>query len=179
MMNVLCGRSRTLQIVDGAQTSIFSSERIQPSSFRTHEGSRSRLAHIRTELSSEPETIWLPSGENATEITDPVCPRSSLSCSPVFPSHTRTETIRWPSGENATDKTDPLRPCSSLSNPPVFASHSRTEVSEEPEIIWWPSGENATERTGSVCPRSSLSCSPVFPSHTRTDLSQEPETIRL
>jgi hypothetical protein len=59
----------------------------------------------------EPETIRLPSGENATDLAAEVCPCSSLNCSPVFASHTRTdlseepETIRLPSGENAAHET--------------------------------------------------------------------------
>jgi hypothetical protein len=66
-MSMLCGRSRTLQIVDGTQTSLSAPDMIHPSSFRTHGASRFRLSHTRTDLSSEPETIRLPSGENATD----------------------------------------------------------------------------------------------------------------
>src|SRR5258708_2227195 len=111
MMRVLCGRSKTLQTVDGIQTSRFSSDRIQPSSFMTQESSRLRLWQTRIDLSQEPETIRLPSGENLTDVTAPVCPCSCLNCSPVFASHTRTdlssepETIRLPSGENVTEQT--------------------------------------------------------------------------
>src|SRR5258708_7206824 len=89
--SVLCGQSRTLQIVDGTQTSLSAPDRIQPSASTTHDASRFRLSHTRTELSREPETIRLPSGENATEVTTSVCPCSFLSCSPVFASQTRTD----------------------------------------------------------------------------------------
>src|SRR6266700_1786907 len=96
--------------------------------------------------------IWLPSGENATELTGLVCPCSSLSCSPVFASNTCTdwskepETIWLPSGENATELTLLVCPCSSLSCLPVFASHSCTDWSEEPETIWVPFLDNAMQR---------------------------------
>src|SRR5258707_645415 len=155
MMSVLCGRSKTLQIVDGTQTSLSAPDRIQPSSSIIHEGSRSRSAHTRTEWSQEPETMRLPSGENETEVTLLVCPCSSFSCSPVIKSHIRTdlssepETIRLPSGENETEVTQSVCPCSFLSNSPVFASHTRTDLSSELEAIRLPSGENATELTES------------------------------
>src|SRR6266540_7220557 len=90
-MTVLCGQSRTLQIVDGTQTSL-----PQPSSFMTHKASRFRLAQTRTDLSLDPETTRLPSGENAGEVTESVCPYSTLICSPVFPSHSRTDLSQEP-----------------------------------------------------------------------------------
>ena len=65
-------------------------------------------SHTRTNLSLEPETTRLPSGENATDQTESVWPSSTFCTSPVDESHTRTdlsdepETMRLPSGENAT-----------------------------------------------------------------------------
>jgi hypothetical protein len=53
-----------------------------------------------------------PSGENATDLTEPVCPvKGPVAVSPVMAFHTRIvrssepETMCWPSGENATEKT--------------------------------------------------------------------------
>src|SRR5258708_29704646 len=96
MMSVLCCRSSTLQIVDGNQTSLSVPERTQPSSFTTHDAERFGLADTRTDLSLKPETIRLPSGENAIEVTQSVCPCSSLSCSHAFASHTRTHSPPQP-----------------------------------------------------------------------------------
>ena len=65
-------------------------------------------SHTRTELSSEPETIRVPSLEKATDLTESVWPFNTLSMLPVDVSHTRTElsdepeTIRVPSLEKAT-----------------------------------------------------------------------------
>ncbi len=59
----------------------------------------------------------LPSGENNTEKTRPVCPRSMACSFPLARSHNRTV---WsspplarvlPSGENEKDETEPLGPC--------------------------------------------------------------------
>jgi hypothetical protein len=56
-----------------------------------------------------------PSGENATEVIQEVCPVNGPAiASPVVASHTRivqsdeADAMRWPSGENATEKTHPL-----------------------------------------------------------------------
>jgi len=131
MMRVLCGQSRTLRILDGTQASLSAPDRTQPSSSMIQGASTFRLAHTRTDLSKDPETIWLPLGENATDKTALVCSFSSLSCSPVLASHTHTdssrepETIRLPSGENATELTLPVCPCSSPSCTHDFASHTR------------------------------------------------------
>ncbi|KAF8219605.1 hypothetical protein L208DRAFT_1207457, partial [Tricholoma matsutake] len=61
--------------------------------------------------SSEPDTICVPSFENATELTQSVWPFSSFSSTPVNTSHTQTEqsyepdTIHVPSFENVTELT--------------------------------------------------------------------------
>ena len=68
--------------------------------------------HTRIVPSSEPETMYWPFGENATDLTEFVCPvKGSAAVSPVVAFHTQIvrsfepETMRWPSGENATDRT--------------------------------------------------------------------------
>src|SRR5262249_54870369 len=86
--------------------------------------------HTFTVLSSLPETIRLPSAENATLVTWLVCPlRVSSSC-PVCASHTFTvlsslpEAIRLPSAENATLQTALVCPWRVRASFPVFASHT-------------------------------------------------------
>ncbi len=72
--------------------------------------------HTRIVPSSEPETMWWPSGENATELTERVCPVNGLNTvSLVVAFHTRIvpskepETMWWPSGENETELTQRAR----------------------------------------------------------------------
>ena len=61
--------------------------------------------------SEEPEASIVPSGENATDRTHPVCPSREAIFSLVSGFHSRTppdadpETSVFPSGENTTDKT--------------------------------------------------------------------------
>src|SRR6266702_4414382 len=96
-----------------------------------------------------------PSGENATDQTQPVCPvNGPATFFPVEAFHTwivrskEPETMRWPSGENATDKIDPVCPVNwSASVSPVVAFHTRIVPSLEPEMMRWPSGESAMELT--------------------------------
>src|SRR6266702_3356841 len=96
-----------------------------------------------------------PSGENATDKTESVCPVNRLaSVSPVVAFHTRIvpscehETMRWPSGENATDSTKSVCPVNGpASVSPVVAFHTRIVPSIEPETMRWPSGESAMEQT--------------------------------
>ena len=64
-------------------------------------------------LSSDPETIRLPSGLNTTELTQPVCPLMGLPMGlPLFAFQRirvlspDPETIRLPSGLNATEVTE-------------------------------------------------------------------------
>ena len=67
-------------------------------------------SHIRTDLSLEPETMRVPSLENAMEKTELEWPVILLSSAPVEESHTRTdlslepETMRLPLLEIATEK---------------------------------------------------------------------------
>src|ERR1700674_2768758 len=96
-----------------------------------------------------------PSGENATELTEPVCPvKGPAAVSPVFAFQTRIdsseepETMCWPSGENATELTESVCPVKGpAAVSPVFAFQTRIDPSEEPETMCWPSGENATDET--------------------------------
>ncbi len=67
-----------------------------------------------------------PSGENATDQPEDVCPKKGpAAVSPVEAFHRRIvpscepETMRWPSGENATDKTEDV--CTV--NGPAAVSH--------------------------------------------------------
>src|SRR5207245_5985405 len=88
---------------------------------------------IHTFASSKPpETMRLPSAENATLLTPPVCPlRVSDSCL-VCASHTFTvwsvlpETMRLPSAENDTLLTQPVCPLRVSVSCPVCASHTFT-----------------------------------------------------
>src|SRR5882672_3119916 len=75
-------------------------------------GSPVSASQRRIVLSSEPDTIRDPSGENPTELTSLECPSSDLPMgSPVSASQRRMvlssepDTIRDPSGENPTDLT--------------------------------------------------------------------------
>src|SRR6266436_5916100 len=99
--------------------------------------------------------MWWPSGENATDLTECLCPvKGPATVSPVVAFHTRIvpssepETMWWPSGENATERTEyvcPVKGPATVS--PVVAFHTRIVPSSEPETMWWPSGENATDPT--------------------------------
>jgi hypothetical protein len=106
-------------------------------------------------LSSEPETMRLPSCENATELTPLVCPSSGpTTTSPSL--HPRLglsgprepETMRLPSCENATELTQlwcvPLVALQQL----LRSLNPRLGLcGPEPETMCLPSCENATEVT--------------------------------
>src|SRR5262249_51791801 len=113
-----------------------------------------------------PAAMRLPSGENATLWTSPVCPlRVWISC-PERASHTFTSpgvsggspllpaTMRCPLGQNAMLQTPLVGPLRESSSRPECASHTFTLSSSPPEAIRLPSGENATLLTGPVCPLS-------------------------
>jgi hypothetical protein len=99
--------------------------------------------------------MCLPSGENATDVTESVClVKGPAAVSPVTAFHTRIvpsfepETMCRPSGENATEQTElvcPVKEPAAVS--PVMAFHTRIARSSEPEMMCWPSGENATDKT--------------------------------
>src|SRR5215510_9783959 len=101
--------------------------------------------------------MCIPSGENATEKTEPMCPSNGPDTTwPVWASQTlialseEPETMCFPSGENATETM-----CSSNGPDttwPVWASQTLIVLSEEPETMCFPSGENATEKTEPMCP---------------------------
>src|SRR2546423_848313 len=95
----------------------------------------------------------MPSGENATELTQEVCPSSGPSTiCPLCPSHTciveslEPETMRMPSGENATKLTELVCPSS---GPRTFCLlcpfHTRIVESQDPVAMHVPSDENATD----------------------------------
>ena len=70
------------------------------------------IFHKQIDLSTDPETMCWPSGENATEVTKSECPLNGpATVSPVMVFHTQIvlslepETMCWPSGENATEFT--------------------------------------------------------------------------
>src|ERR1700683_572788 len=80
------------------------------------------ISHTRMVLFLPLETTRVPSGENATDLTQPSCPSSLKISAPVAVSQIRTllssepEAIRLPSEEIATDSTPsmcPARICSS------------------------------------------------------------------
>ncbi len=91
-----------------------------------------------------------PSGENATDQTEDVCPvNRPASVSPVVAFQTRIippaepETKRWPSGENDTDETQAVGPVNRpASVSPVEAFNTRI-VPHVAETMRWPSGECA------------------------------------
>jgi len=70
-------------------------------------------SHNRMVLSSEPEAMHVPSGENATDLTESECPcRGSSMVAPDAASHNQMvlsrepEATCVPSGENETDETE-------------------------------------------------------------------------
>ena len=134
-----------------------------------------------------PLTISLPSGLNATLLTQPSCPLSVSNLRPVLASHTFTDlsqlllTIRLPSGLNTTPVTlfaCPMRGTrlSVRITRPVLASHTLT-ILPPPLTISLLSGLNATLLTLPLCPLSVSRSSPVSTSHTFTEWSWLPLTI--
>ena len=107
----------------------------------------------------------LPSGENATDLTELVCPLNGPeTTSPVSTFQTRIwlseepETIRFPSGENATEYTGPISPSNGPKIiSPVSASQTRIVSSYEPETMRLESGENAADLTEWACPSNTFS----------------------
>ena len=77
----------------------------------------------------------MPSGENATALTESVCPARVATALPVAASHSRavlsSEPVRTrvPSGENATAQTESVCPARVATALPVAASHSRAVLS--------------------------------------------------
>jgi len=108
---------------------------------------------IRIVLSYEPDMIRLPSGENATDSTQPLWPSSLRTSLPDLASQIWTvlspepDTIWLLSGENATDLTEPVWPSSLRTSLPELVSQIRTVLSCEPDAMRLPSGENATDLT--------------------------------
>nr|VFK18689.1 MAG: hypothetical protein BECKLFY1418C_GA0070996_10471 [Candidatus Kentron sp. LFY] len=104
-----------------------------------------------------PEARRLPSGLNATDQTESVCPSKTRISAPLDTSQTRTvlstppEARRLPSGLNSTDQTEPVCPLRIEIGTPISAplptSQTRTVPSSPPEARRLPSGLNATEFT--------------------------------
>ena len=103
-----------------------------------------------------PRQIRLPSRENATELTQPLCPSKVRINWPVATSHSLIvlslppDSACAPSGENATELTPRACPSKVRSSSPVEASQSLTALSlpvkcSTPESKRVPSGENATD----------------------------------
>ena len=115
-------------------------------------------SHSHTVPSTPALASTLPSGENATPITQSAWPSSTWVCRPLAGSHNRTPSrlalaSTLPSGENATPFTTPVLPSSVPVGWPLAGSHSRTVLS--PALAsTLPSGENATALTQPVWPSS-------------------------
>src|SRR6266852_1326779 len=142
----------------------------------------------RIVLSSEPDAMRvLPSGENATVLTESSCPRKGFPvATPRFVSHTlivlscEQDAIYLPSPENETDVTQRVCRNGSPKAAPDVVFHNRIVLSHEPDTSCEPSGRNARELTTEVCP---LNGSPiaarVVASHTRIVSSHDPDAIRV
>src|SRR5262249_12298758 len=107
----------------------------------------------RTVLSWLPDTKYLPSGENATELTASLCalmvrrhlPFATFQSRKVL--STLPDRTSLPSGENATEFTASTCPLKTQRHLPVADSHSRKVLSRLADTIRLPSDENATEVT--------------------------------
>src|ERR1700728_101022 len=113
---------------------------------------------------SDPETIYLPSGETVTDVTPLVCPSNAPGAKlPVSTSQIRTvvsldpETMCLPSGENATEYTSQACPSSDTNMRPVSASQVLIVPLRDPEVMHVSSGENAREVTKSMHPSNTRS----------------------
>mmetsp|Transcript_46838 Transcript_46838/g.111539 ORF Transcript_46838/g.111539 Transcript_46838/m.111539 type:complete len:235 (+) Transcript_46838:257-961(+) len=129
----------------------------------------------RAVLSSEPDAIVAPSGENTQERTWPMCPMSFRTSVLLRMSHTRTKlscppvTMTLLSGEVATHRTSPMCPrCGGnlYVSRAVSTSQTRMEWSSETETARAPSGMYRAAVTGAVCPRNVWSKRPDETSHT-------------
>src|SRR5438477_633217 len=98
-------------------------------------------SQTRSVLSSEPDTIFFPSGEKATDQTHFVWPSNGpWMLNPVSASQTRsvlsyaTHIRSFPSGEKATDLTESVWPSNGPRMlDPVSASQTRSVLSFEPD----------------------------------------------
>ena len=78
-------------------------------------------SHTCTDLSYEPETMWVPSCENATEQTTLVLPVNCCSCAPIEASHTLTELSSEP-------ETMWIPSCEKQQNSPYECGHLNSAV---------------------------------------------------
>src|SRR2546423_916701 len=119
-----------------------------------------------TVLSPDADATSLPSGENATELTESEWPSSVCSAAPVTASQSLivssndADATTLPSGENATDLTQPEWPSSVCSAAPVIASQILIVPSTDADATPLPSGENAADLTPPEWPSSV--CSVAF-----------------
>ena len=92
-------------------------------------------SHSFSVLSSLPDSTRVPSGENATEVTQSECPSKVRTRAPVAASHSFSvlselpDSTRVPSGENATEMTASECPSKVRTRAPVAASHSFSVLS--------------------------------------------------
>ena len=113
-----------------------------------------------TVLSRDADASVFESWENATELTQPLCPSSVAVHLPVAASQSLTVLSRdadasvFESWENATDQTELLCPSSVAVHLPVAASQSLTVLSSDADASVFESWENATELTQPLCPSS-------------------------
>ena len=117
-------------------------------------------SQILTVLSSDADATSVESGENATELTELLCPLSVCVQVPVAASQILTvllcdaDATSVESGENAAEVTVSLCPLSVCVQVPVAASQILTVLSSDADATSLESGENATEVTQSLCPSS-------------------------
>src|SRR5262249_53500639 len=109
------------------------------------------MSHSLTESSRLAETRALPSGLNARDETQFVCPFSVKRSLWVVISHSLImlrplDANNLPSALKATAKTDSAPPLSVADTFPVDTSQSSIESSLEPVANFLPSGENATDQ---------------------------------
>lgn len=130
---------------------------------------------MRMVQSLEPDTMKQPLGENATELTEPVCPViGRASGRPVRVSITQIlqslepDITRMPSGENATERTESVCcQCQDIFGAGTSAKavvgwdsgQTLTEQSSEPDATNLLLGERATEFTGPKWSSNRQACS--------------------
>gem|GEM_PF-5707037 len=132
---------------------------------------------IRTVLSTEPLARYRPSGDQLTELTAYLCPRSvTMHLKSRFASQMRTVSSadplakNRPSGDQLTDLTHLACPLSvAMHLKSCLSSQIRTVLSCDPLAKYRPSGDQLTEPTSSLCPRSvAIHLKPCFASQIPT-----------
>ena len=102
-------------------------------------------------LSQPPEARVFPSGENAIELIQPVCPLKDLIICPVSRFHKLIVSSKlsadarvFPSGENATELSRRFCPSIDLISLPVSTFHILMVLSRLTDVSVFPSDENIT-----------------------------------